>query len=100
MFSIVTAFSISSSSTNAGISAERMAAGRVTFGVRDYDLAATLMSGQSFRWQFCDGGWNGVIRDRWVRLRADEFSITAEAARPVADWSWLAEYLQLDLDVS
>ena len=40
------------------------------FFVRDYDLAATLTSGQTFRWQLRDGGWEGVIGSRWVRLRA------------------------------
>lgn len=72
----------------------------VTFPVHDYDLAATLDSGQAFRWQFVDGGWNGIVANHWVRLRADEFSISAEAAQPVADWQWLANYLQIDLDLS
>ena len=67
--------------------------------MRDYDLAGTLASGQAFRWNYVDGGWNGVIRDHWVRLRADEFSITAEAAQPVTDWSWLTNYLQIELDL-
>ena len=70
------------------------------FPVRDYDLAATLGSGQAFRWNHVDGAWNGVIHNRWVRLRADEFSITAAAAQPVSDWSWLANYLQINLDLS
>ncbi|MEY2466022.1 MAG: N-glycosylase/DNA lyase, partial [Verrucomicrobiota bacterium] len=39
------------------------------------------------------------IGNHWVRLRADEFSITAETAKPVADWTWLTHYLQLDLDL-
>jgi len=77
-----------------------MTATRFTFPIRDYDLAATLDSGQAFRWQFVDGGWNGVIGNRWVRLRADQFSITAETAEPVRDWNWLKNYLQLDLDLS
>jgi N-glycosylase/DNA lyase len=67
--------------------------------VRDYDLGATLASGQAFRWNQVDGGWNGVLHNHWVRLRADEFSITAEAAQPVSDWSWLANYLQIELDL-
>jgi N-glycosylase/DNA lyase len=71
-----------------------------TFPIRDYDLAATLTSGQAFRWDFADGGWNGVVAGRWVRLRADAYSITAESASPVNDWNWLASYLQLDLDFS
>jgi N-glycosylase/DNA lyase len=78
---------------------ERAAASAV-FPMRDYDLAATLASGQAFRWNYVDGTWNGVIRDQWVRLRADEFSITAEAAQPVLDWTWLTNYLQIELDLS
>ncbi|HEX4266232.1 MAG TPA: DNA glycosylase [Verrucomicrobiae bacterium] len=72
----------------------------ITFPIRDYDLAATLESGQAFRWKFIDGGWNGVLGNHWVRLRADEFSITAETAAPVSDWHWLTHYLQIELDLS
>jgi N-glycosylase/DNA lyase len=71
-----------------------------TFPVRDYDLTATLNSGQAFRWQFLDQAWNGIIGTHWVRLRADPQSITAETAEPVTDWHWLRHYLQLDLDLS
>jgi N-glycosylase/DNA lyase len=71
-----------------------------TFPARDYDLAATLTSGQAFRWEFQDGGWNGVIGSRWLRLRSDGSSIVAETAGPAGDWKWLAEYLQIDLDLS
>jgi N-glycosylase/DNA lyase len=70
------------------------------FNVRDYDLAATLTSGQAFRWQHLDGGWMGVIGSHWVRLRADEFSISATCAEPISEWNWLTEYLQLDLDLN
>jgi N-glycosylase/DNA lyase len=63
-------------------------------------MAATLESGQAFRWNLIDNGWNGVIGNRWVRLRADEFSISAEAAEPVSDWRWLSDYLQIDLDLN
>jgi N-glycosylase/DNA lyase len=71
-----------------------------TFPVRDYDLAATLTSGQAFRWQWRDGSWVGVIGNHWVRLHADEFSISAACAEPISDWAWLTHYLQLDLDLS
>ncbi len=70
------------------------------FDVRDYDLAATLTSGQAFRWQWQNESWIGVVGNHWVRLRADKFSIIAETAQPVSDWSWLAQYLQVDLDFS
>src|SRR5882672_92753 len=69
------------------------------FPVAGYDLQATLCSGQAFRWRPTEQGWTGVIGNRFVRLRGDEFSVTAETAEPVSDWSWLKDYLQLDLDL-
>ena len=38
------------------------------FPAPDYDLATTLDSGQSFRWERRDGAWEGVVGGRWVRL--------------------------------
>ena len=70
------------------------------FAIRDYDLAATLTSGQAFRWQRHDRSWIGVIGARWVRLRSDPDCIIAETAAPVADWAWLAVYLQLHVDLA
>lgn len=71
-----------------------------TFTVSDYDLAATLTSGQAFRWRQYAGSWVGVIGRRWVRLTPGESQLTAETAQPVGDWSWLNDYLQLKLNVS
>ena len=70
-----------------------------TFPVSDYDLAATLSSGQAFRWEWQDQSWVGVIGTHWVRLRSDAFSVTAETAEPVSDWNWLVAYLQMDLNL-
>jgi len=53
--------------------------------VHDYDLAATLTSGQAFRWQLREGWWEGVIGSRWVRLRAERGSIIGETAMPVEE---------------
>ena len=36
--------------------------------VTNYDLAATLKSGQAFRWEHHEGAWEGVIGNYWVRL--------------------------------
>ncbi len=66
---------------------------------RDYDLAATLTSGQTFRWKPRDGAWEGVVGPRWVRLRQRDDGVEAETATPVADWTWLTDYLQSDLDL-
>lgn len=71
---------------------------RNEFSVRDYDLAATLTSGQAFRWKFRDGAWEGVIHGRWVRLRQGDATIEAIAAGPQSDWGWLTNYLRLDDD--
>ena len=70
-----------------------------TFALRDYNLATTLTCGQAFRWQQQDRWWTGVIGTRWVRLRSESGSITAETAEPVADWDWLTHYLQLHVDL-
>ncbi len=71
-----------------------------TFPVKDYDLDATLSSGQAFRWRKDAESWVGVIGTHWLRLRSDQFSIRAETAEPLTDWSWLTDHLQLDLDLT
>ena len=68
--------------------------------VRDYDLAATLDSGQAFRWQPCNDSWVGVVGQRWVRLTQRHNGIRAETAGPVADWQWLRDYLQTETDLA
>jgi N-glycosylase/DNA lyase len=65
------------------------------FPVSDYDLAATLNSGQVFRWDPEGAAWIGVLGNHWVRLRAAPGQIIAETALPVAEWTWLTNYLQL-----
>jgi N-glycosylase/DNA lyase len=67
--------------------------------VRDYDLAATLDSGQAFRWQPCGDSWLGIIGRRRVRLTPMRNGIRAETAGPVADWQWLRDYLQTEVDL-
>src|SRR6267142_4712027 len=71
-----------------------------TFPVKDYDLDTTLSSGQTFRWRKDGESWVGVIGAHWLCLRSDQFSITAETAEPLTDWSWLTEHLHLDLDLT
>ncbi len=68
------------------------------FTVKHYDLAATLSSGQAFRWRQEGGAWEGVIGSRWVRLRQDNDRISAETIG-AADWQWLRHYLQLDVQL-
>src|SRR5258705_1204709 len=67
--------------------------------VQCYDLAATLSSGQAFRWRYVDGSWEGVIGNHWVRLRNLPDAILAQTAVSVADWRWLLDYLQSDVEI-
>ena len=71
-----------------------------TFPLNDYDLGATLTSGQAFRWQWRDRSWFGVIGRHWVGLRIEAGLLTVEVAEPVSDWHWLTNYLQLELNLS
>ncbi len=70
-----------------------------SFPVRDYDLAATLTSGQAFRWKQSGDAWEGVVAGRWVALRQNASAIIAETAEQQSDWEWLRHYLQLGVDL-
>lgn len=71
-----------------------------SFPIRDYDLAATLASGQAFRWRPVGEAWEGVVAGRWVRLRQVGDELHAETTEPQSDWEWLREFLQLDVDLA
>jgi N-glycosylase/DNA lyase len=68
--------------------------------VHDYDLAATLDSGQAFRWRKDGGGWIDVIGKHWVRLTQTRDGIRAETAAPVKNWGWLRDYLQTEVNLA
>jgi N-glycosylase/DNA lyase len=78
------------------MSKSETALNEVFLPVRDYDLSATLNSGQAFRWVLRDGAREGVIGEHWVQLRN---GIRARTAVPVTEWSWLRHYLQVDVDL-
>src|SRR4051812_4188655 len=67
--------------------------------VQNYDLAATLSSGQAFRWRLQGDAWEGIVRGHWLRLRQTREGICAQTAVPIVDWSWLTDYLQTEIDV-
>jgi N-glycosylase/DNA lyase len=71
----------------------------ITLPLCDYDLAATLASGQAFRWRERNGAWEGVVAGRWVRLRSEESAVRATAAEAQRDWTWLTGYLRVDEDL-
>ncbi len=76
-----------------------MAATETILRVSNYDLDATLDSGQAFRWQPDHGSWMGIIGRHRVRLTRTRDGIRAETAGPVTDWQWLRNYLQTDVDL-
>jgi len=65
---------------------------------RDYNLAATLDSGQVFRWRAVGGFWHGVVGKQVVRLTQTAAGIHAETAAPVEHWDWLRQFLQTEID--
>ena len=71
-----------------------------SFPVRDYDLAATLTSGQAFRWKPCGDAFEGVVAGRWVELKQEAGAIVARTAEAQQDWEWLRHYLQIDVDLA
>jgi len=70
-----------------------------TFHVRDYDLGATLDSGQVFRWHRQNNSWTGVIGQHAVRLTQTGDGIYAESTGPAGDWRWLRDYLQIEVEL-
>lgn len=66
---------------------------------RDYDLAATLTSGQAFRWIPRDGRWESILHGRYVSLQQLPEGIEARTLEPQIDWDWLREYLQIETDL-
>jgi N-glycosylase/DNA lyase len=72
---------------------------QITFPVSDYDLDATLSSGQAFRWRKIGEHWEGIVGWRWVQLQATDTGITAETAQGIDQWDWLANYLQTEVEL-
>ena len=64
----------------------------------DYALGMTLKSGQVFRWQESETGWEGVLAGHWYCLRQTADGIEAIAADATADWSALQSFLQVEVD--
>ncbi|HAV64900.1 MAG TPA: hypothetical protein DCY13_21335 [Verrucomicrobiales bacterium] len=76
--------------------AQSFAPGERVFAADDYDLGATLSSGQAFRWRQTGTAWEGVVGGHVVRLEKVPGGISARATDP-GDWQWLVEYLQLEV---
>jgi N-glycosylase/DNA lyase len=63
-------------------------------------LAATLESGQVFRWQPHKDSWLGVVGAHPVRLTQTGEGILAQTDVPMENWDWLRNFLQIETDLS
>ena len=75
-------------------------AASVFIPVRDYDLGATLDSGQAFRWRRTGEAWQGVLGKHVVRLASVPGGIQAEAATATEDWQFLHHFLQTETNLA
>lgn len=71
-----------------------------TLPVRDYDLDATLTSGQVFGWEQGESGWQGVVQGRWVELAAVPTGIQVRTTLDPGDWKWLKIFLQTEIKLA
>jgi N-glycosylase/DNA lyase len=77
---------------------DKKGGGGVYFPARNYDLAATLSSGQAFRWTARGAAWEGLIGTRYVLLEQEPEGIRAplnsDEDRPAIE-----HYLQTQIDI-
>lgn len=76
------------------------AATEIILPVQHYDLAATLESGQAFRWENMGAAWRGVVGSHALELQSVPGGLHARASAPVDDWGFLREFLQSEIDLA
>lgn len=70
------------------------------FPTRKYALAATLSSGQAFRWYpRADGRWEGVIGHDVLLLQKSASGIEARSLNAAPNWRTIEDYLQAPVDI-
>ncbi len=72
----------------------------ISLPARNYDLTATMTSGQVFAWERVADAWVGVVQGRGVHLRQSAETIVGRTAEPQRDWSWLTAFLQADVELN
>jgi N-glycosylase/DNA lyase len=79
---------------------ESVEAGNRFFAAKNYNLAATLSSGQAFRWYRADDdGWEGIIGRDHLVLRQQQAGIEARTSTPNPNWPAIQCYLQTEIDI-
>ena len=70
------------------------------FPAKNYNLAATLTSGQAFRWYPNDNDdWQGVIGKQQVILRQRANGVEAQSLGSALDWHEVRNYLQTEIEI-
>ncbi len=77
-----------------------VATSEIILAVEDYDLAATLDSGQVFRWQKVGETWHGVLDQHALQLTQTKNGIHAQTKVMVKDWKFLREFLQTEINLA
>jgi N-glycosylase/DNA lyase len=62
----------------------------------DYDLGATLDSGQAFRWRQKGDHWEGILGHQRVRLKQNTDGILAATPDYVQNWDSVRHFLQVE----
>jgi N-glycosylase/DNA lyase len=78
---------------------QKRVATEIFLPAKDYNLGATLNSGQVFRWRQQGDFWIGVVGNKYARLRQCPDGIFAETEVELQSWDWLREFLQTDVDL-
>ena len=67
--------------------------------VSDYDLEATMTSGQVFGWEKAGDRWIGVVNGTWICLQPFADGIRAVTVTAQNDWTWLKHFLQTEVNL-
>lgn len=71
----------------------------INVAVADYDLDATLLSGQAFGWERNVAGWRGVVAGKWVEVRGEVTGLRARTVVAPGDWSWFHSFFQTGVNL-
>jgi N-glycosylase/DNA lyase len=88
-----------SSSPSSSFSIETVPRTKIIFRVRDYDLAATLDSGQVFRWRAKRKFLDGRRREKLRATDANRRRNSRRNFRAASKLDWLREFLQTEIDL-
>lgn len=72
----------------------------IKLAVQDYNLEATLLSGQAFGWEKSGEVWHGVVAGRWLEVWSDAAGFRARTMTDPGDWGWFKEFFQTEVNLA